>query len=123
MRDTQTILATHRLSYTKTIILRNKYLYQNTHTTPGSLTTRGHIPVILDLPKPQYKNANWERFKVLMEEASLPEMDGKPTQAIDKEFDKWFQHILEAKHACIPKTPHIISPHSNNLLKGLQTLY
>jgi len=98
-------LIRHNSATSPDIVLSNRYL--NTRITRGNLTTSNHIPIILDLstnpiliaatPRPDYKNAKWERYKEFLEEKPMQNLEGKPTTDIDQETDRWFQDIRDAK--------------------------
>lgn len=81
------------------IILCNRYSHFNYHITPGNLTTNDHSPIILDIstnpilipptPRPDYKHADWSRYKELLDDKPPIELDRKPPIEIDKEMKKW----------------------------------
>lgn len=51
-------------------------------------------------------------------------LEGKPATDIDQETDRWFQDIMNAKQAYIPKWSHITIPYSSSSPELLlQTMY
>lgn len=64
---------------------------------PGNITNSDHLLIIQELatnpvsipitPRFDYKKANWNRFKKLLEDKLLDDLNGRPTLDIDQETD------------------------------------
>ncbi|XP_042883085.1 uncharacterized protein LOC122260057 [Penaeus japonicus] len=77
------------------IVLANRYGHLNCRITPGNLTTSDHLPIIMELStnpiiipcslRPDYKNANWNRYKMHFEGKPFNKLGGRPSRVIDEE--------------------------------------
>jgi len=102
------------------IILSNRCGYLNTRIIPGNITTSDHLPIILELstnpilipttPRFDHK-ANWDRFRELLQAKPGNDLNGKPILDIDLETERWYDDLIEAKEACIPKTAYRTARH------------
>ncbi|XP_069982169.1 uncharacterized protein [Penaeus vannamei] len=116
------------------IVLNNRYRYFNTRITPGNITTSDHPPIIVELsikpiliptiPQSDYKKADWNKFKELLEDKSDNDLNGRPISDIDL-TERWYDDLLEAKETSIPKRAYRTAPHrtSSPELQLLQAQY
>lgn len=127
---------TQRRGTTPDIILTNHRTYHNTYITPGPLTTSDHVPVILTIsitpilipvtPRPNYRKANWKRFKArIMETLHNNNLNIATLETIDYAVDNWHQAIDRAMQDAIPLTIYkrLPSPQHSDSTKLIITLF
>ncbi|XP_042880256.1 uncharacterized protein LOC122258401 [Penaeus japonicus] len=95
------------------------------HRTLGATLDNNNIGTSISRLTPDYKRADWNRFKQLLEDKPVQELDGRLIIEIDRETNRWFEDIIEAKEASIPTTTYRTIPHpaSSRELQLLQGLY
>ncbi len=120
-------------------VFSNKHNYLNTLIEPGNITTSDHIPIIFTVStKPiyiktketlQYKKANWEQFKeILNDKITIKNLDNCSKQEIDQEVSTWFTTVKDAMNRIIPKTTYkpiyqtTTTPHIKHLEYEYNTL-
>ena len=123
---------TNRSKTSPDIILKNFEAFHNTFAELGPLTSSDHIPIIYKistspilseiLPRLNYKKANWEKYKNMLELNPDLEQKDRNIREIDILSSEWTQQIVEASTASIPITNKRTIPHikRNNRLKRLQ---
>lgn len=104
------------------IFLTNLKTYHNTHIEAGPLTTSDHLPIILTIsaspiqvpapPRPNYKQADWVKFKEEIERETNRSTFTNPAtlEEIDQEINSWYNTILTATNNHIPTTHHRTLP-------------
>ncbi|XP_069989444.1 uncharacterized protein [Penaeus vannamei] len=76
-------------------------------------------------PRADYKNANCDQFKQILNNKPHTELSGKTNGDIDQETERWLKDIIETKQITIPhRTPRAL-PHtkSSTELQHLQVMY
>ena len=123
---------TNRSKTSPDIILKNFEAFHNTFAELGPLTSSDHIPIIYKistspilseiLPRLNYKKANWENYKNMLELNPDLEQKDRNIREIDILSSEWTQQIVEASTASIPIINKRTIPHikQNNRLKRLQ---
>lgn len=113
-----------KTSTTPDIILTNMHTYHNIHIEQGPLTTSDHLPIICtlsihpilqaSLPRPSFKQANWESFteeiKQKYNDPSIP--DNIIIEDIDSYLEEWYSTIQSSIQSNIPYTTHITKTHT-----------
>lgn len=105
-----TQISRHNSTTSPDIVLSNRYGHLNTRITPELSTN----PILIPCNPTRLKNANWGRFKGILQQKVNTEQDGKLMMEIDRETNRWFQDLIEAKDEYIPKRSHRTAPHPRN---------
>lgn len=108
----------HTNATTPDIILANNNIYHNINISQGPLTASDHLPIVMTIatkpipipipPRPNFKRANWNRFKQDLTE-KLPDPSLPPHQTleeIDETITNWFTDVNNAVSSNIPSTRH-----------------
>lgn len=129
-----TFLARNNITCPDKIFCKNK-AFLNYQKTPGPLTPSDHIPIIMkisanpiQLPTSKrlnMKKANWEKFRKTLEEAEVPNVEGKCIEEIDYSLRKFHTNVKDAIEKHIPKTTYKTIPYigRNDDLRRLQIQY
>ena len=120
-------------STTPDIVLANNKIFHNIEMIPGPVTLSDHIPILMKIttkailkptpPMLQLKKANWEGFKIEIEQNLADEIlpNNLHFTQIDTHLNKWFNSIETAMEKHIPtRTTHTVQkPITSSLLKQL----
>ena len=94
------------------IVLTTSNFPFNLHLKPGPMTPSDHIPIIATVsaepihiainPRRQNHNANWNKFKILLQNQEIILNPHATTQDIDKYVTTWTDAIVDASNQSIP---------------------
>ena len=124
----------HNAATTPDIILANNKTFHNVKIHPGPTTASDHLPVIITItsqsikipvkPKPNFKNANWDKFQEEIDNKcnSLIINEHMGKNDLERSLNNWINYITEAISNNIPKTKHKLEQKeiSNPQIKYLQ---
>lgn len=110
----------HNSSTTPDIAFTNTRVFHNIHMNPGPVTSSDHIPVIATItvnpitipiiPRPQFSRADWDNYKLELQDLTVPE-NAHPTKAdIDSYLQVWTDKITLGTANHIPTLTHRIIP-------------
>ena len=117
------------------IALTNNRSYHNTYLRPGPLTPSDHLPIIAIIssdpiqipinPRPQFSKTDWTKYKRLLNDCNLPDLETATLEEIDDSIDIWTKSINDATSKTTPilryrKIPGI---QPNNRIIRLQTIF
>ena len=99
-------------------VFSNKHNYLNTFIEQGNITSSDHIPIVLTVStRPiyvkrsetyQYKRANWEQFKQILErKITIKTLNNYNIEQIEEEMNDWINTVKETMDKTIPKTTYI----------------
>lgn len=93
----------------------------NVAISPGQITTRDHIPIIIQLatspimlpsiPRFSFNKEEWESFREELSQTDEINLDHFTIDKIDNETNKWFDQVTKAMDKHVPKTIHRTIPY------------
>lgn len=122
-------------SGTPDIVLSNNRQMHNLQIKPGCLTTSDHLPIITLIsaspiqvpaqPRFNLKKGNWEAFQAELQTVPNIQIEGQPSEEINRQMNKWFNTITNAMNKHIPKTQYRTLPHprTTDEIRNIQIQY
>ena len=102
----------HNSTTSPDIVLSNNKTFHNIGLRPGPMTSSDHIPIIATItckpiaipikPRLQFSKANWDLYKDLLKDVTIPTEQNPTLEEIDNYLETWTKHIQDATDKAIP---------------------